>query len=56
MSGNEKYKMGTKRHRGKFDPSNLNPYEIPNHTPKGDNFMGCDIGRYAKEMIEALKL
>ena len=39
--------MTAKRHRGKFDPS---------HTPKGDNFTGCDIGRYANDMMDALKL
>ena len=34
----------------------MNQASIPNHTPKGDNFTGCDIGRYANEMIDALKL
>jgi len=29
---------------------------IPEHTPKGDNFTGCDTGRYANDMIAALKL
>ena len=28
---------------------------MPNHTPKGDNFTGCDLGRYANEMINILK-
>ena len=32
----------------------LNQSSIPNHTPKGDNFSGCDLGRYAKEMMEAI--
>ncbi|MAD29288.1 MAG: hypothetical protein CMP00_06435 [Woeseiaceae bacterium] len=34
----------------------MNQASIPNHTPKGDNFTGCDIGRYANEMMDALKL
>ena len=34
----------------------MNQSSMPNHTPKGDNFTGCDIGRYANEMIEALKI
>ena len=29
---------------------------IPNHTPKGDNFTGCDLGRYTSEMTQVLKL
>ena len=33
----------------------MNQSSIPNHTPKGDNFTGCDLGRYAHEMIEVLK-
>ena len=32
----------------------LNQSSIPNHTPKGDDFSGCDLGRYAKEMMEAI--
>lgn len=28
----------------------------PEHTPKGDNYSGCDVGRYANEMIKALEL
>jgi hypothetical protein len=34
----------------------MNQSYIPDHTPKGDDFSGCDLGRYADEMIEALKL
>ena len=34
----------------------MNQSSIPDHTPKGDDFSGCDLGRYADEMIEALKL
>ena len=34
----------------------INQSSIPNHTPKGDNFTGCDLGRYANEITEALKL
>jgi hypothetical protein len=33
----------------------MNQSSIPNHTPKGDDFSGCDLGRYTNEMIEALK-
>ena len=32
-----------------------NQSSVPSHTPKGDNFTGCDLGRYANEMIESLK-
>ena len=32
----------------------LNQSSIPNHTPKGDDFSGCDLRRYAKEMMEAI--
>ena len=32
----------------------LNQSSIPNHSPKGDDFSGCDLGRYAKEMMEAI--
>ena len=32
----------------------LNQTSCPEHTPKGDNFTGCDVGRYASEMMEAL--
>jgi len=34
----------------------MNQSSIPSHTTKGDNFMGCDIGRYANDMMGALKL
>ena len=27
----------------------------PKHTPKGDNYSGCDLGRYANEMMAALE-
>ena len=27
----------------------------PAHTPKGDNYSGCDLGRYANEMMAALE-
>ena len=33
----------------------MNQSSIPNHTPKGDDFSGCDLGRYINETIEALK-
>ena len=33
----------------------MNQSSMPNHTPKGDNFTGCDLGRYANEMINILK-
>ena len=33
----------------------MNQSSIPSHTPKGDNFTGCDIGRYANEMIDVIK-
>ena len=32
----------------------LNQSVCPEHTPKGDNFTGCDVGRYANEMMAAL--
>ena len=32
----------------------LSQTTCPDHTPKGDNFTGCDVGRYAKQMMEAL--
>ena len=34
----------------------MNQTSIPNHTHKGDNFTGCYIGRYANDMMDALKL
>ena len=33
----------------------MNQSSMPNHTPKGDNFTGCDLGRYANETINILK-
>ena len=33
----------------------MNQSTIPDHTPKGDNFMGCDVGRYANDMMDAIK-
>jgi hypothetical protein len=33
----------------------MNQSSVPSHTPKGDNFTGCDLGRYANEMVESLK-
>ena len=33
----------------------LNQSSMPNHTPKGEDFSGCDLGRYANEMIEAIR-
>ena len=33
----------------------MNQPTIPDHTPKGDNFMGCDVGRYANDMMDVLK-
>ena len=33
----------------------MNQSTIPDHTPKGDNFMGCDVGRYANEMMDVIK-
>ena len=32
----------------------MNQSSCPEHTPKGDNFTGCDTGRYANEMMAAL--
>ena len=32
----------------------LNQSVCPEHTPKGDNFTGCDVGRYANEMMAAV--
>ena len=32
----------------------MNQISCPEHTPKGDNFMGCDVGRYGNEMMAAL--
>ena len=33
----------------------MNQSTIPDHTPKGDNFMGCDVGRYANDMMDVIK-
>ena len=33
----------------------MNQSSMPNHTPKGEDFSGCDLGRYANEMIEAIR-
>ena len=33
----------------------MNQPTIPDHTPKGDNFMGCDVGRYANDMMDVIK-
>tara|TARA_B100000886_G_scaffold326617_1_gene273285 strand:+ start:2257 stop:3093 length:837 start_codon:yes stop_codon:yes gene_type:complete len=33
----------------------MNQSSMPNHTPKGDNFSGCDLGRYINEMVNILK-
>ncbi len=33
----------------------MNQSSMPNHTPKGEDFSGCDLGRYANEMIEAVR-
>jgi len=32
----------------------MNQSTIPDHTPKGDNYSGCDLGRYANEIIKLL--
>ena len=32
----------------------MNQTSCPEHTPKGDNFTGCDVGRYANAMMAAL--
>ena len=32
----------------------MNQETCPEHTPKGDNYSGCDLGRYANEMMNAL--
>ena len=32
----------------------MNQDTCPEHTPKGDNYSGCDLGRYANEMMNAL--
>jgi hypothetical protein len=29
--------------------------DCPEHTPKGENYSGCDVGRYLNAAIEALK-
>ena len=34
----------------------MNQPSILSHKTKGDNFMDCDIGRYANDMMGALKL
>jgi len=31
----------------------MNQISCPEHTPKGDIFMGCDVGRYANAMMAA---
>ena len=33
----------------------MNQSTIPDHTPKGDNFVGCDVGRYANDMMNVIK-
>jgi hypothetical protein len=33
----------------------MNQSAIPDHTPKGDDYSGCDVGRYANEVIDVLK-
>ena len=33
----------------------MNQPTISDHTPKGDNFMGCDVGRYANDMMDVIK-
>tara|TARA_Y100001935_G_scaffold171401_1_gene141410 strand:+ start:480 stop:1349 length:870 start_codon:yes stop_codon:yes gene_type:complete len=33
----------------------MNQSTIPDHTPKGDNFVGCDVGRYANDMMDVIK-
>jgi hypothetical protein len=33
----------------------MNQTSCPEHTPKGDNFTGCDVGRYLNEALEALQ-
>jgi hypothetical protein len=32
----------------------MNQSAIPDHTPKGDDYSGCDLGRYANEIIKHL--
>jgi hypothetical protein len=32
----------------------MNQDTCPEHTPKGDNYSGCDLGRYANEMMSVL--
>ena len=32
----------------------MNQETCPQHTPKGENYSGCDLGRYANEMMNAL--
>lgn len=32
----------------------INQDTCPEHTPKGDNYSGCDLGRYANEMMSVL--
>jgi hypothetical protein len=34
----------------------MNQSSIPDHATKDDNYSGYNLGRYAEEMIEALKL
>jgi hypothetical protein len=31
-----------------------NETSCPEHAPKGNNFEGCDVGRYAEQMMKAL--
>ena len=33
----------------------LNQGTCPPHEPRGDGFSGCDLGRYAQEMMAAIR-